>query len=66
LKYYFEEAINAPLPESSLYDYLYECNKEHLGDYALNYFGNKITFKELFELIEKAAKAFLSIGVQEG
>ena len=36
LKYYSEEAINAPLPESSLYDYLYECNKEHMGDLPPN------------------------------
>lgn len=66
LKYYSEEAIHAPLPESSLYDYLYECNREHLEDYALNYFGRKITFREFFELIEQVAKAFLSIGVHEG
>lgn len=65
LKYYSEEAINAPLPESSLYDYLYDCNKEHMEDYALNYFGNKITFRKLFEMIDCTAKAFLTIGVRE-
>ena len=37
-----------------------------MEDYALNYFGKKITFKELFALIEQAAKAFLAIGVCEG
>lgn len=63
LKYYSKEAINAPLPESSLYDYLYECNREHMEDYALNYFGKKITFKELFALIEQAAKAFLATAI---
>ncbi len=66
LKYYSEEAINAPLPESSLYDYLYECNSEHMDDYALNYFGKKITFREFFTLIDQVAKAFLAIGVHEG
>ena len=66
LKYYSEEAINAPLPQSSLYDYLYECNREHMEDYALNYFGKKTTFREFFELIEQAAKAFRAIGVHEG
>lgn len=65
LKYYSDGAINAPLPESSLYDYLYDCNKEHMEDYALNYFGNKITFRKLFEMIDCAAKAFQAIGVRE-
>lgn len=66
LKYYSAEAISAPIPESSLYDYLYDCNREHLEDYALNYFGKKITFRKFFELIEQAAKAFLAIGVHAG
>ena len=66
LKYYSEEAINMPLPECSLYDYLYDCNREHMEDYALNYFGKKITFKAFFHMIDRAAKAFLAIGVHEG
>ena len=37
-----------------------------MDDYALNYFGNKITFQKLFEMINTAAKAFQAIGVQEG
>lgn len=66
LKYYSEEAINAPLPECTIYEYLWENNKDHLDDIALNYFDRKITFKELFNSIEKAAKAFTSIGVKQG
>ena len=66
LKYYSREAIDAPLPECSLYEYLYECNKEHMEDYALNYFGNRITFRKLFDLVDRAAKSFLAIGVREG
>ena len=30
LKYYSEEAINAPLPECTIYEYLWNSNKEHL------------------------------------
>lgn len=29
LKYYSEEAINAPLPECTIYEYLYENNKDY-------------------------------------
>lgn len=66
MKYYSEEAINAELPQCSLYEYLYENNKEHLEDYALNYFGHKITYGELFENIELVARAFVAQGVKEG
>ena len=46
LKYYSEEAIHAPLPECTIYEYLWENNKDHLDDVALNYFDRKITFGE--------------------
>ena len=64
MKYYSDEAINAELPECSLYEYLWQRNKDYPNDYALNYFGKKITFGRLFELIDEAARAFRAIGVQ--
>lgn len=66
LKYYGEEAINAELPECTLYEYLYENNKEHLSDYALNYFGNRITFGKMFQNIDVVANALLKYGVKLG
>lgn len=65
LKYYSEEAKNAPLPACSLYEYLYQCNREHPDDIALLYFGRKISFRKLFFMIDRAAKAFSAIGVKE-
>ena len=66
LKYYLDEAINAPLPACSVYEYLWDNNKAHLEEIALNYFDNRITYKELFTNIEKVAKGFYSIGVRKG
>lgn len=66
LKYYSEEAINAKLPECTIYEYLWENNKKHLDDVALEYFGRKITYQEIFSNIELAAKAFTNIGVCAG
>ncbi|MBP3855113.1 MAG: acyl--CoA ligase [Ruminiclostridium sp.] len=66
LKYYSEEAINAPLPDCSMYEYLYYCNKDYLGNTALNYFGRKITYKKLFENIDKVAAALQKNGVKKG
>lgn len=66
LKYYSEEAINAPLPEGTIYECLWENNKNYPDDVAMLYFGRKITYRELFENIEKVASAFLSLGVSKG
>lgn len=66
LKYYSEEAINAPLPECTMYDYLYERNRRYLDDVALSYFDRATTFRELFARIEDTAKAFSCIGVKQG
>lgn len=66
LKYYSEEAINAPLPECTLYELLWENNKDYLDDIAINYFHHRFTYKQLFDGIERAAKAFFALGVTEG
>ncbi len=66
LKYYTEKAINATLPECTIYEYLWENNKDYLDDVALNYFDRKITYGEMFENIEKAAKAFSATGLKQG
>lgn len=65
LKYYSLEAINAPLPENTVYEYLWENNKDYPSDIAFNYLGRKISYKELFENIDKTAAAFLKAGVKE-
>lgn len=37
LKYYSDEAINTALPECTIYEYLYENNKDYPTDIAINY-----------------------------
>ena len=66
LKYYTEEEINAPLPECTIFEYMYENNKDYPNDIALLYFNRKITYGELFRNIDKTAKAFTKIGVKKG
>ncbi len=65
LKYYSEEAINASLPECTIYEYLWENNKDHLDDVALVYFGRKISYGELFKFIDKCEKSLHEIGVKQ-
>ena len=66
LKYYSEEAINAPLPECTIYEYLWENNKDFPNNIALNYFDRKITYGEVFDNIEKATRSFSSLGLVNG
>ena len=66
LKYYSEEAINAPLPTESLYTYMYNKNRDHLSETALTYFGRKISFGQMFEQINLVARAFRAQGVKPG
>lgn len=66
LKYYSEEAINAKLPECTIYEYLWENNKDHLNDIAIVYIGRKISYRDLFNNIDRVAKAFSGAGIGEG
>ncbi|MBQ9664468.1 MAG: acyl--CoA ligase [Oscillospiraceae bacterium] len=66
LRYYSEEAINAPLPECTMYEYIWRNNKSHLEQVALNYYGTKITFRKMFENIKTTAEAFSAAGVKAG
>lgn len=66
LQYYSEEQINYEIPKCTCYELLYNNNKDKLDDIAIDYFGNKITYKKLFENIENTAKAYQSLGVKKG
>ena len=65
LRYYSEEAINAPLPEMTMYEYAWENNKNDLSDIAFRYFNTKISYGEFFENAKRAARAFSAMGVKK-
>lgn len=66
LKYYPEGAENAKLPELTMYEMLRKDNQNYPDSTALNYFGRKITFGQLFSNIEAAAKSLSALGVKKG
>lgn len=66
LKYYSEEAINAPLPEGSMYDYVYENNVDRQKNTILNYLGKKVSVYEFFDNIQNLSKAFYANGIRKG
>lgn len=66
LKYYSKEAINAPLPSCSIYEYLVQCNRDYPKDTAILYLGRIITYGELFHRIDETAAAFAALDVKPG
>ncbi len=66
LKYYSEEAINAQLPECTMYEYIFNSNQDNLKRTALIYYGTKISYEQMFKQIPHIAGALENIGVKEG
>ena len=55
LKYYSKEAVSAPRPEETVYEYLYQHNKDYFTQTALEYFGTKISFKKRINKVGQSA-----------
>lgn len=66
MKFYQKDTILSEVPECTVYQNLYNHNKDCPNDIALMYFGKKITYAQLFAEVEKAAKAFAAQGVKSG
>lgn len=66
LKYYFKEAIEASLPDCTIYDYLVRNNKDYPKDTAILYLDRKVTYGELFKRIDETAAGFAALGVKPG
>ena len=65
-KYYSDKALNGPLPECTIYEFLWENNKHFPKDIPINYYGRLITYKEMFAQIDKTASALLALNVEPG
>ena len=65
LAYYSEKERKIEFTDKNIYEYLEDSTKNYRDLYALNYFGNRMTFKELIEKVEYASRALRSLGVKE-
>lgn len=66
LKYYSKEAVNDPIPDTTIYEYLLNNNIDYPDDIAISYFGKTITYKELFQRIDEAAAGFRRLHTAPG
>jgi long-chain acyl-CoA synthetase len=62
-----KEVLAAELPSQTMFEYIYEANKDRSDEIALEYMDmKKVTFGELWQHIEEAAKGLTALGVQPG
>lgn len=66
-QYYTKEEKNLKITHKTIYEYLKSCiNDEDRKLIALNYFGKKYTYGDLFRKVEQVSKALLFYGVRAG
>lgn len=66
LKYYTAEDLAIQVPKCTIYQNIYERNKDFPDDVAILYYGNRIRYKTLFSKVEICAKALRQIGIHSG
>ena len=65
-KFYAKDKRNVDIPKCSMYEFIYRENEYRMRNIALNYFGRKTTYQELFDEIDLCAKAMKSQGIRRG
>ena len=58
--------LKGTLPHMTIYDYVYRNNQFCLENYAFDFLGARITYKQFFDNINKTVKALKEYGVKEG
>jgi len=66
LSYYSKEENRIKFTKDSIYEYLVHQVGDDLDFYALNYFGTRITYLELFRKIDMIGRALSSLGTKKG
>ena len=66
LKYIDIDSMYSYTNKKTVYQELYDNNKEHLDELAIEYFGSKINFKKLFKEIDSCANSLVNIGIKKG
>lgn len=66
MKWYSLNDKDTSLPKSSVFQYIYDNNRDHMADTALLYFGKKISYHKFFAEINKVQKSLIANGVKQG
>ncbi len=63
--FYTDKELKLNISDLSIYNYMVQHTKKYSHEYALNYFGRKITYKVFLDYIDKCAKSLKALGVRE-
>lgn len=66
MRYYSSDLLNEAPPKCTVYQTVYNNNKDYLKDDAINYFGNHISYAQMFANIDKCTKSLKHIGIKRG
>ena len=66
MKYYTQSDIQTKAPACTVYQNIYNNNSKYLKDTAISYYGNKITYAQLFNNVDACAKSLVKYGIKEG
>ena len=66
LKYYTIDDLKLKNPQCTLFENIYENNKDYLSDIAINYFGKSINYSELFTHVDECVRTLCNIGIKKG
>ena len=64
--FYTREERKLVVPEKSMYDIMADSAKTYPLYNAYSYFGTKVTYKDMYKMVEKAVSAFRSHGIRRG
>lgn len=63
---YYDKGGKIDYPKLSIYELIEKTCLTYPNNYALEYYGNKITYKDFLVRIKKTASSLLEFGVKEG
>ena len=66
MKYYDLSSFEKTNTSQSIYDYMIEKSSSHPAKTAMTFYKDKITYKELYQKINKAAQILYTLGVKKG
>ena len=65
-KFYKKKDMNFTVPNISIYQFIKDCAENHMDNIAIEYFGQKVTYRKFLALIDQCARAFRSQGIRKG
>ena len=66
LKYYSKEDLSRSIPQDNMFELIWKSNRDYLSNNAIDFFNKHITYKTMFEEIERLSNSFWACGVRKG